>query len=234
MKRKSLTTVAVCALFVAILMFCGCQPKLTNLEKVNELVSSKQSKLCVGGNTNFQINLTQMTEEEVFIADGKVGKQVSRTKLSLTPLNASYLKNEYKFVLIGENGQIEGAFVKDKLGVNFCKELEGLENIGKIKEIDITYGVRTDKLVMSDILENAIAFDKALNIAYTCFQTKIDSALGEKKFNREVYAKLVCNDAGAQNEYYWYVSFIADKDDYWSVLLNLTNGDILNQKISKL
>ena len=73
---------------------------------------------------------------------------------------------------------------------------------------------------------------KALEIAVSAFQTEIDAAIAEGGFDRETYVKLVRNDHDPNGGYYWFVSFIKDKDDYWAALIDSKTGEVVSTRKS--
>lgn len=226
--KKKITTILV--IMIAICLLCvACTDDRPNIQKVSELVSNRQTMMLVGGDENYGVVVAQMHEEDVFIADGLVGKQSTNTTITLKPLKADLLGKEYKYTLVGEKGSLDGELVKDSLGVTFKSKIEGIENIGIIKQVIIKYD---DKEVSIDLADKTLGLDwqKVLQIAYETYQDKIDEAIASKNgFGREVYIKMLTDKATLGGECYWYVSFIASRDDYWAVLID-TNGTVINKR----
>ncbi len=226
--KKRITTILVVIVAVCLLM-AACTDDRPNIQKVSELVSNKQTMMMIGTDENFGVMVSQMHEEDVFVADGLVGKQTTNTTLAVKPLKANLLSKQYTYTLVGEKGNLSGELVKDNLGVTFKSKLENIESIGTIKQVVVKYD---DKEVTIDLADKMVGLDwqKVLKIAYETYQDKIDEAMGSKEgLGREVYIKMLSDKATLGGECYWYVSFIASRDDYWAVLID-TNGSVVNKR----
>ena len=101
----------------------------------------------------------------------------------------------------------------------------------ELDAVAVTYGETTAEVA----LENAITeIDnvRALEIAAETFKEDIDAALASGGFGRETYVKLVRNDHDPEGGYYWFVSFIADRDDYWAALIDSKTGEVISTRKS--
>ena len=73
---------------------------------------------------------------------------------------------------------------------------------------------------------------RALEIAASAFKAEIDAAVAAGGFDRETYVKLVRNDHDPEGGFYWFVSFIKDRDDYWAALIDSVTGEVVSTRIS--
>lgn len=169
-------------------------------------------------------------QEELFIADGKVGKMIEKTDLTVKPNKAELLDKTYKYTIVGEKGTLEGELVKDRLGVLFVDDIEGIGNIGRVLQVKVKYDDQEVTIELADKMSQGIGSTEALEIAYETFKDKIDEALAsDKGLGREVYIKMVSDKNGGEDSY-WYVSFIASTSDYWSVLVNAISGEVVSKR----
>lgn len=228
MKKKLLIVSALICIFCSALIFVGCK-ETTTMEKIQQRVSIEQSALYSGQNDNMQVIFNTTTQEDLFIADGKVGKIVTINKLTLNPMGADMTTKQFTYSLEGEKGKLSGAFEKSKLGTNFVATIDSIEEIGALTKIVVTYDETPHEITLVNILADSINSTKALEIAYEAFKEKIDASIENKTFEREVYIKVV-EDTLNEDSYYWFVSFIAAKDDYWSALIGF-DGQLVNSKV---
>ncbi|MGN0771918.1 MAG: hypothetical protein ACI4MI_04985 [Christensenellales bacterium] len=229
MNKKALVILS----FVLIICLCfvGCVEQKSNIEKVNDLISLRQTMFLEGGNEDFRVSINQTQQEELFIADGKVGKIVEKTDLTVKPNKADLLDKSYKYTIVGEKGTLEGELVKDKLGVLFVDDIEGISNLGRILQVKIRYDEQEVTIELADKMADCIDSNTAVEIAYNTFKDKIDAALAsEEGLCREVYVKMVFDKEGNNSDVYWYVSFIASRSDYWSVLINSATGEVISKR----
>lgn len=228
MNKKALVILSLTVILCVVLG--GCLQQKSNLEKVNDLISLRQTMLLEGGNDDFRVSINQTMQEELFIADGKVGKMIEKTDLTVKPNKAELLDKTYKYTIVGEKGTLEGEMVKDRLGVLFVDDIEGIGNIGRVLQVKVKYDDQEVTIELADKMSQGIGSTEALEIAYETFKDKIDEALAsDKGLGREVYIKMVSDKNGGEDSY-WYVSFIASTSDYWSVLVNAISGEVVSKR----
>ncbi|MGN0788605.1 MAG: hypothetical protein ACI4MY_01600 [Christensenellales bacterium] len=228
MNKKALVILSLTLILCVVLG--GCLEQKSNLEKVNDLISLRQTMLLEGGNDDFRVSINQTMQEELFVADGKVGKLVEKTDLTVKPNKAELLDKTYRYTIVGEKGTLEGELVKDRLGVLFVDDVEGISNIGRVLQVKVKYDDQEVTIELADKMSQGIGSADALEIAYETFKDKIDEALAsDSGLGREVYIKLVLDKNGGEDTY-WYVSFIASTSDYWSVLVNAVSGEVVSKQ----
>lgn len=229
MKRKVSLILLVLVLTAAAVGVAACSQD--GGFDITKTLSYDQYMYYYGATEDFEVSVTGVNREELFISDGKVGEIKDSVKLSLRPLKPALLNYEYTYVLTGESGTLQGSLQKDSFGVSSSAELTDLNSVGAIRSITITYGENVKEVA----LENAVTEvdnKKALEIAVSAFQTEIDAAVADGGFDRETYVKLVRNDHDPNGGYYWFVSFIKDKDDYWAALIDSKTGEVVSTRKS--
>lgn len=229
MKRKILLAFAVISIIVVAAGVCACTQE--EEFKLEDTLSYDQYMYYFGQTEDFEAEVTGVNREELFISDGEVGEKKDVVTLSIRPLKPAMLNYEYSYTITGESGTLQGSLEKDSFGVSSSARLENIADIGKIISVTLTYGENTAEIA----LENAITeIDnvKALEIAYTAFQAEIDEAVANGGFGRETYVKIVRNDHSPEGGYYWFVSFIKDRDDYWAALIDSKTGEVVSTRKS--
>lgn len=229
MKRKVLLILLVLTLSASAVIAAAC----TDEEEfdITKTLSYDQYMYYYGGTQDFEVSVTGVNKEELFISDGKVGEMKDSVKLTLRPLKPALLNYEFSYTLTGEAGTLQGSLEKDSFGVSSSAELTDIASIGALQSVTITYGEE----VTEAALENAVTEidnKRALEIAASAFKAEIDAAVAAGGFGRETYVKLVRNDHDPEGGFYWFVSFIKDRDDYWAALIDSVTGEVVSTRIS--
>ena len=233
MKKKFIRFAVLSALACLIFALAGCQKPKTNYEKLCENVSYMQTGLYTANDENFDVKLTTTTQEELFIADGKANAQIELNILTIVPSNAANLSKSYEFTLTGTNSSVSGTITNSRLGINLLCNVEDMKNIGEPKTLTLKDGDNTYTFQLENKCANITDGNGALEIAYTHYQEKIDAALEDKTFDRECYVKLLSQtNENNEPEYYWYVSFIKDKNDYWATIIDPITKEVVSSRES--
>lgn len=233
-KKKILIAAVLVIVALGVCVLAACQPSKTNLEQLAELVSAKQDGLWTGSCESFSVTLTKTWEEETFLADGIVGSQKRCVTLSLRPSKTEFLDKQYEYTLKGESGELKGALQKDKIGITFTAQIDDVDAIGKITGLTVVYDGLEKEIELTDRLEGMLGCDRILEIAYEAYREQIDAALEAGDLKREVYLRLVNDRRNPDSDYLWYVSFIAGRDDYWSVMIRPSDGTIVSKREHEL
>lgn len=231
MKKKLILiflTIALAA--TAVFALVACKDETT--PSINDYVSYDQYMLYSAHDSDLTVSITGIKREDVFIADGKVGQVSDYVRITMRPVKAEILTKEYSYTIVGEIGSLSGNLGKDGFGVSFSADLHELGEIGKISAVKITYGDTVKELEVVDKCDGIIDSKTALDKAYEVFKADIEPALQDKSFSREVYVKLVNDGKNPDSDYYWFVSFISSKEDYWAVLVDTADGSIISSRKS--
>lgn len=232
MKKKLVLSISIICIMTAVCAgLVACKKPLTNLQKLENQVSTMQTQLFVGVNENFNASIITCKQEETFIADGKVGKLKTETVMTIQPKNTETLNKKVDFMLVGEKASLEGKLTKDKIGIELCANIENIETLGKIVKVTLTYDGKAQDVVLKNRLDGMITPTAALKSAYGKFKTEIDTLMESKKFEKEVYIKVVEDKQVGGDNCYWFVSFIENSDEYWSALIDIKTGEVLNSKV---
>ncbi|MEG1608398.1 MAG: hypothetical protein RR348_00875, partial [Clostridia bacterium] len=155
----------------------------------------------------------------------------SQTTLVAKPKNVNLINKQYDFKLIGEKATLDGKLSKSKVGIELCVNIDNLDTLGKLTKVVLTNDKKSQEVALADKLSGMITPQRALQSAYEKFQNEIDVLLNQKKFEKEVYIKVVEDKQVGGENCYWFVSFIQSKDDYWSALIDVKDGKVLTSKV---
>lgn len=228
-KFVKLTFIIVFVIAIALsAVACGTQK--TNYELVCEKVSTSQKTLYTASNEDFDVRLSTTRQEELFIADGKVDKLVDMTILTVMPKDAADLNKTYEYVISGDKETLTGSIAKSKLGAMLIAKVSDIDKIGAPLTVTLTEGDNTYTFELENKLDGIISAEEALEKGYEHFKEDIDSALATDTFDREGYVKLITKRGSVDGDYYWYVSFIKDKSDYWSAIIDPATGEVVSSR----
>lgn len=230
MKRKIILCTMLIIILTTIICCVACKAPKTNLEKLEEKISTMQTQYVVGNNESFNVSIITCKQEETLVADGKVGKLKEQTLLTLKPKDVNLLNKDFDFKLVGETASLDGKVAKSKIGVELSAEITNLASLGKLTKLQLTNEGVVQEIELVDKLEGMITPQQALKASYEKFQSKIDPLMQEKQFEKEVYIKVVEDKHVGGDNCYWFVSFIQDKENYWSALVDIKDGTVLNTK----
>lgn len=227
-------TLIVCVLICCLIVFAACGEKKTTEEILSDSVSSRQSACYTGSDENFDVTLTTLAQEEAFIADGKVGNVVTRTTLSVKPKAA--VDKEMSYSLQSESGKKEGELSKNVLGSAYIAEIEGLSDLGVPTTVVITVGSGDETteytVTLADRMADVIDADEAVMTAYGYYKQQLDAEIAsEDGWQREIFVRFVNDRKDSESKYYWYVAFVADRNDDMAVLIDPATKEIVNSRV---
>ena len=232
MKKFFKAIIPIAILAVIIVACVGCAEQKTNLEKISERTSYMQNALYTASDDNFDVSLSIIMQEEHFIADGKTDKVMNVSTLTLTPHNADALSNTYEYTLKGSKSSATGSISKNRLGINLACKIENIADLGDLESLTLTLNETSLEYSLSNICPAECNAENALEIAYNHYKEKIDTSLADNSFDRECYVKLI-TQTEEDGKYFWYVSFIKNKGDYWSVIVDPQTKEVVNARESK-
>ena len=223
-------TVILCVLVCCLIAFAACGEKKTTEEILSDSVSSRQSACYTGSDENFDVTLTTLAQEEAFIADGKVGNVV----ISVKPKAA--VDKEMSYSLQSESGKKEGELSKNVLGSAYIAEIEGLSDLGVPTTVVITVGSGDETteytVTLADRMADVIDADEAVMTAYGYYKQQLDAEIAsEDGWQREIFVRFVNDRKDSESKYYWYVAFVADRNDDMAVLIDPATKEIVNSRV---
>lgn len=226
--------IAVSILVCCTLIFVACGDNKTTDEILSESVSSRQTACYTGTDENFEVTLTTLSQEEAFIADGKVGNVITRTTLVVRP--SSVPEGDVSYTLQSDSGKIEGVLSKNVLGSAYMAEINDLAQIGIPKTVVVTVGsgeeAESYSVALEDRMADVINSDEAINTAYDYYKQQIDAEIAsEDGWQREIFVRYVGDRKDADGKYYWYVCFARDRGDDMSVLIDPATKEIVNSRV---
>lgn len=227
-------TLIVCVFICCLIVFAACGEKKTTEEILSDSVSSRQSACYTGSDEDFDVTLSTLSQEEAFIADGKVGNVVTRTTLVVKPVSAT--DKEMTYSLQSESGKKEGVLSKNVLGSAYLAEIDNISELGVPVSVVITVGSGEEAteytISLTDRMADVIDADEALMTAYEYYKQQLDAEIAsEDGWQREIFVRFVNDRKDSESKYYWYVAFVADRNDDMAVLIDPATKEIVNSRV---
>ena len=81
---------------------------------------------------------------------------------------------------------------------------------------------------MADVIDS----DEAVKTAYEYYKQQLDAEIAsEDGWQREIFVRYVNDRKDSESKYYWYVAFVADRNDDMSVLIDPATKEIVNSRV---
>ena len=178
--------------------------------------------------------MSTLSQEEAFIADGKVGNVVTRTTLVVKSVSAT--DKEMTYSLQSESGKKEGVLSKNVLGNAYLAEIDNISEIGVPVSVVITVGSGEEAteytISLTDRMADVIDADEALMTAYEYYKQQLDAEIAsEDGWQREIFVRFVNDRKDSESKYYWYVAFVADRNDDMAVLIDPATKEIVSSRV---
>ena len=234
--KKRIIAIALCiaALVTFAVASAACEEEKTTLQILEENVSCRQTALYTGQTENAYVTVGTQDREKVFVADGVAGEAETFTTVIVT-LPSMSDESTYSYVLEGASGKVEGTMKPSVIGAKLVAKIADASALGTFTELTITDSAAPDTpftFELTDEMAEAIEPSKALDLAYGHFKSEIDAELAsEDGMHREIYVRFVNGKTDRDSEYYWYVSFAADRGNDMSVLLDPSSGEVVTSRI---
>lgn len=223
MKKKILLFVAI------VLVICAAAAALAACNKAEETAPSDISRsvtsLYIADGDDFAVTVETGICEQPFIADGKVGETAEFATVTVTPL-ITLGAEELTFTLTG--GGETPATLTGTLTSGGFGDFKGDIALSFVPEkVSVTADGKTFEATLTDVTAGKLSSADAVNIARELFAERIEDERAAGAPSREIYVKLVTGD---REHFYYYVSFIGEGTDYWSVLVEPAGGAILSKR----
>lgn len=227
--RKKIIIAAFCLLL--LVCFVACDKIEEPQFALSDSVSYYDTHLYTGETTNFAVAIVRGRREENFIADGTTGELIDFSTIKITPLHMDLFNKQYSYTLKGVDNEIEGELSKDMFGVSFSAEIKDIDTIGDIVNVTIKSKDIEETIELNNKLKDMLDWEDVLSIAEGEFKEKIESELeSEEGFNREIHIKFINNRTDRNSPYYWYLSFISSRNNYWAILIDPETGTVASKK----
>ena len=234
--KKRIIAIALCiaALVTFAVAAAACEEEKTTAQLLEERVSDRQTALYTGQTENAYVTIGTLDREKVFVTDGEAGELETVTTV-IASLPSMSDESTYAYVLEGESGKVEGTMTPSVIGAKLIAKIADASALGALVKLTITDSAAPDTpftFELTDKMADAIAPGDALVKAYEHFKSEIDAELAsEDGMHREIYVRFVNGKTDRDSEYYWYVSFVADRGDDMSVLLDPISGEVVTSRI---
>ncbi len=189
-----------------------------------EPISYMQQTLYTSSSSNFRVSLSSGRSESLFVADGKVTDVKDFATLSVVPLHVDLYNDTYTYTLTGSTGSVDGELQKDNFGASYEGAIPSMASIGTPQTVTLKWGDHSEQFELTDLLKDAIGANDAKQIAQKTLAAKLEA----DDHDREIYVRFINDASTPDSPYYWYVAFIHSPTDYYSVLIDPTDGTVLS------
>lgn len=228
---KKLLIIAL--VFVCLFALVACGETKEPIDLVNEKISLIETKLYTSDSEDYFAELRLVDGENVTNLDGKVGEKSINYIFKLKPKKLDMMNGEYSVTITGDKGSEAVKIEKDVMGISYSAKLSSMENVGTPSRLTVVYNDKNFEMELADMMKD-ITCDakKAIEIAYNELKDELKDDFTKKEFLREVTVRYINNRKDTSSPYYWYVSMIKSKDEYFAVLVNPKDGCVINKKVS--
>lgn len=222
MKKYSLVLVVV-LIVVMLASLAGCNTDAN--DNIPKNLSYVEFEIYCGQSNNFFVEVAIGKRENPVNADGVALGVTDFFEVKLMPLKAVSVKSG-DVKVEGDAGTIEGVA---KIGVtenDFVYTKLSKSKIGKIKTLTLKFGDIDECIELTDMLIDNISWSEALEIAKIEFEERLKN----HDLKREIYVKLTKDRKAVLGNYFWYVCYITENGDFWSLLLDAKDGNIIARR----
>lgn len=227
---KKLLIIAL--VFVSLFALVACGETKEPIDLVNEKISLQETKLYTADSEDYFAELRLVDGEDVTALDGKVGEKSVKYIFKLKPKKLDMMNGEYSVTISGDKGSENIKIEKDVMGMSYSAKLMNIDKAGVPSRLTIVYNDKNFEMELADMMKDITCDSKkAVEIAYNELKDALKDDLTKKEFLREVTVRYINNSKDATSPYYWYVSMLKSKDDYFAVLIDPKDGKVINKKV---
>lgn len=228
MKKLLITALILVCLFALV----ACGETKEPIDLVNEKISLMETKLYTADSEDYFAELRLVDGENVTTLDGKVGEKSVNYIFKLKPKKLDMMNGEYSITITGDKGSEAVKIEKDVMGMSYSAKLANIDKAGIPSRLTIVYNDKNFEMELADMMKDVTCdAKKAVEVAYNELKDNLKDDFTKKEFLREITVRYINNRKDASSPYYWYVSMIKSKDEYFAVLINPKDGSVINKKV---
>lgn len=225
MRKYNLITVAILTI-VLLLSFVACNNEGAE-KKLPSNVSYAEFEVYCGQSNSFFVEISAGKREQPLNADGLTKNVSDYFEIKLLPFKVSNFNLCY-VVVTGESGKIEGEAKISMTDNEFILTSLNKVKIGNLKSVTIKFGDAEENIELTNMLLNNINWESALEIAKGEFKERLDADTSNS--SREIFVKLTRDRRAVSGNYFWYVCYIGQTNDFWSLLIDAKDGTIIAKR----
>lgn len=223
---KRVIVLAFSVVLVGLIILSGCGGGSVTQE-VRANLSDVRYNLFEVKNETLRANAMSGLREEPYAYDGISGKKVEFCVLTVFLTNDTHDFDTLDFVITINEQPIEATLERNprnnSLMADICKVLEDDDKLSlKIDGIDGDFE-------MPCVSQSwAVQYDEVIEIGLTTLGEEINQFFVKKNFAAEVYVKIIYDEKGEFEQYFWYFGVLGENKTNLCVLIDL-NGNVVNK-----
>lgn len=223
--KKSCLVLVVFMLVLILVSLGGCNDSIK--DNIPKNLSYAEFEVYCGQSKNFFVEIATGKRERPLKADGYAKDVGDFCEVKLTPLKSLSVKS-CVVIISGENGTIEGEAKLSMTENEFVFTSLTKSKIGVMKTVTLKFGDVEESVDLGDMLLDNIIWSKALDIAKVEFQERLEA--DKSGAAREIYVKLTKDRKAIGGNYFWYVCYVSEHGDFWSLLLDAKDGNVIARR----
>ena len=223
--KKFILIVAAIAITILPLTLYGCNNEV--LSDIPDNVSYVEAEVYWGQSDSFFIEVTRGKREVPLNANGKSQNVAQFFEVQITPSKAMDIELCH-IAVSGDKGQIEGDAEISLTDNEFVFTTQENVEIGSAVSIIVTFGDKQETAELVDMLLGNLDWKAVLEIAKTEFNERLEADTTNS--SREIFVKLARDRRALGGDCFWYVCYIGEKSDFWSLLIDVKDGTIIARK----
>lgn len=223
MKKFGLTAIVAVMMFLFVgVSGCGLNVKS---DVVNNLSDVRYS-VFVGQSQGVVSNLMCGMRENPYSYDGKSNKKTEFGVITVFFENKP--EEELHFSLSVGKTNYAGTLEENPYNHSFMADIQKIVDGDEGVYLTIE-GVVKDMQLMPESKDWAVQYDKALDIAFEALEEDLMMLYSSRKFCGECYLKIVLDQSGIENPYYWCFMYVGQNGESGSVIIDVNTGEILTK-----
>jgi hypothetical protein len=203
------------------IVFCACDDAS---EQIPDNISYAEIDIFWGGGDDFFVEVVRGFKENPLNADGKSTNVLEFFEIKITPLKSTSAKT-LNFELSGENFNMSGIANLSPTENQFVFLSKEKVKFEELTDILIVSGQKQQNVELYDMTADNLNWKNALEISQAEFKERIDGAS-----RREIFIKMTRDRQNIGGDCFWYVCYIGEANDFWSLLLDAQTGKVIAKK----
>ena len=225
MKKTVIFTALILTLALSVFAFAACNKDKDNENKYKGYCFIEK-ELYVAESDNFFIELSLVAAESPFIADGKAGELKEFMELTVY---GKGLKDGARFRFKSEPDNILGTLKTSLRRGDFTAKFESAIKLADGLALEIEVGENHfEEFALTNAMSGSIGYSAAVEKAREHFAQRFEKEKAENgDAQREIYFR-IARDPHMRGAYYYFVSFIGSGADFWSALIDPSDGTVIS------
>lgn len=232
MKKKNILIMFVLMAMVCVFTLSGCgSKKLVQIVQSN--LAEVRYNLMLGSNSNITSSLMSGKREKDYVVNGIATESVDFGVLTFKVLNEDVVfTDDVKYVLTVGTNRTDGILEKNPFDGSYVADIgKIIADTSEVIKAKILCGTFNEEVELISVTKDwKVQHDNALKLACTELKRELESFFENDMFMGEAYVKIINDELGDKNNYYWYVSFVNRNGKNFAVIIDPKTNEILAKK----